>query len=123
MLPRGDFGYYWFHRLSHEVNFLWAAHVVHHQSEDYNLAVALRQSTLQPFFGSIFYWPLALLGFPRLVFLACASFNTIYQFWLHTQAIGTLGPLEAVLVTPSAMSRASVRPQRARVAATRGREE
>ncbi len=96
-----DFGYYWFHRLSHEVNFLWAAHVVHHQSEDYNLAVALRQSTLQPFFGSVFYWPLALLGFPPLLFLACASFNTIYQFWLHTQFIGRLGPLEAVLVTPS----------------------
>jgi sterol desaturase/sphingolipid hydroxylase (fatty acid hydroxylase superfamily) len=96
-----DFGYYWFHRLSHEINFLWAAHVVHHQSEDYNLAVALRQSTLQPFFGSVFYWPLALLGFPPLVFLACSSFNTIYQFWLHTQAIGKLGPLEALLVTPS----------------------
>ncbi len=96
-----DFTYYWFHRLSHEINFLWAAHVVHHQSEDYNLAVALRQSTLQPIFGSFFYWPMALAGFPPLVFLACASFNTIYQFWLHTQAIGRLGPLEAVLVTPS----------------------
>jgi len=54
-----DCAYYWFHRLSHEVNFLWAAHVVHHQSEDFNLAVALRQSTLQPIFGSLFYWPLA----------------------------------------------------------------
>jgi len=96
-----DFGYYWFHRLSHEINFLWAAHVVHHQSEDYNLAVALRQSTLQPFFSSVFYWPLALLGFPPLVFLTCSSFNTLYQFWLHTQTIETLGPLEAVLVTPS----------------------
>jgi sterol desaturase/sphingolipid hydroxylase (fatty acid hydroxylase superfamily) len=96
-----DCTYYWFHRLSHEINFLWAAHVVHHQSEDYNLAVALRQSTLQPVFASFFYWPLALVGFPPLVFLVCASFNTIYQFWLHTQAIRTLGPLEAVLVTPS----------------------
>ena len=96
-----DFAYYWFHRLSHEINFLWAAHVVHHQSEDYNLAVALRQSTLQPFFGSFFYWPLALVGFPPLVFITCSSFNTLYQFWLHTQAIGSLGPLEEVLVTPS----------------------
>jgi len=96
-----DFAYYWFHRLSHEVNFLWAAHVVHHQSEDFNLAVALRQSTLQPIFASVFYWPLALLGFPPLVFLACAAVNTLYQFWLHTQLIGRLGPLEAVLVTPS----------------------
>lgn len=96
-----DFAYYWFHRLSHEVNFLWAAHVVHHQSEDYNLAVALRQSALQPFFSAFFYWTLALLGFPPVMVLACVSFSTIYQFWLHTQAVGTLGPLEAVFVTPS----------------------
>jgi alkylglycerol monooxygenase len=96
-----DCAYYWFHRLSHEINFLWAAHVVHHQSEDYNLSVALRQSTLQPFFGSFFYWPLALIGFPPLVFLTCSAFNTLYQFWLHTQAIGSLGPLEEVFVTPS----------------------
>jgi len=96
-----DCAYYWFHRLSHEINFLWAAHVVHHQSEEYNLAVALRQSTLQPFFSSLFYWPLALIGFPPLVFITCSSFNTLYQFWLHTQAIGTLGPLEEVFVTPS----------------------
>jgi sterol desaturase/sphingolipid hydroxylase (fatty acid hydroxylase superfamily) len=96
-----DCAYYWFHRLSHEINFLWAAHVVHHQSEDYNLSVALRQSTLQPFFGSFFYWPLALIGFPPLIFLTCSAFNTLYQFWLHTQAIGSLGPLEEVFVTPS----------------------
>jgi len=96
-----DFAYYWFHRLSHEINFLWAAHVVHHQSEDYNLAVALRQSALQPFFSSFFYLPLAVAGFPPLVFFACVAVNTIYQFWLHTQMIGRLGPLEAVFVTPS----------------------
>lgn len=96
-----DFAYYWFHRLSHEINFLWAAHVVHHQSEDYNLAVALRQSTLQPFFSSVCYLPLALLGFPPLIFFACSTINTIYQFWLHTQLIERLGPLEAVFVTPS----------------------
>jgi hypothetical protein len=96
-----DCAYYWFHRLSHEINFLWAAHVVHHQSEDYNLAVALRQSTLQPIFGAVFYWPLALVGFSPLVFVTCGSFNTLYQFWLHTQAIGKLGPFEEVFVTPS----------------------
>jgi sterol desaturase/sphingolipid hydroxylase (fatty acid hydroxylase superfamily) len=96
-----DFAYYWFHRMSHEVNFLWAAHVVHHQSEDYNLAVALRQSALQPFFSTFFYLPLAVAGFPPLVFFVCSAVNTIYQFWLHTQLIGRLGPLEAVLVTPS----------------------
>jgi sterol desaturase/sphingolipid hydroxylase (fatty acid hydroxylase superfamily) len=96
-----DLLYYWFHRLSHEINFLWAAHVVHHQSEEYNLTVALRQSALQPFFSAVFYWPLALLGFPPVVFLACASFNTLYQFWIHTRAIGRLGPLESLLMTPS----------------------
>jgi alkylglycerol monooxygenase len=96
-----DFAYYWFHRLSHEVNFLWAAHAVHHQSEDYNLAVALRQSTLQPFFSAVVYLPLAVCGFPPLVFFACSGVNTIYQFWLHTQLVGKLGPLESVLVTPS----------------------
>jgi sterol desaturase/sphingolipid hydroxylase (fatty acid hydroxylase superfamily) len=96
-----DFSYYWFHRLSHEVNFLWAAHVVHHQSEEYNLSVALRQSTLQPFFFAAFYLPLAACGFPPLVFFTCSAINTIYQFWLHTQLVGRLGPLEAVLVTPS----------------------
>jgi sterol desaturase/sphingolipid hydroxylase (fatty acid hydroxylase superfamily) len=96
-----DLAYYWFHRLSHEINFLWAAHLVHHQSEDFNLAVALRQSTLQPVFGSVFYWPLALAGIPPAVFLTCSAFNTLYQFWLHTQTIRSLGPLEEVLVTPS----------------------
>jgi hypothetical protein len=96
-----DLLYYWFHRLSHEINFLWAAHVVHHQSEEYNLTVALRQSALQPFFSNVFYWPLALLGVPPPVFLACVSFNTLYQFWIHTRLLGRLGPLEQLLMTPS----------------------
>jgi sterol desaturase/sphingolipid hydroxylase (fatty acid hydroxylase superfamily) len=96
-----DFLYYWFHRLSHEINAFWAAHVVHHQSEEYNLAVALRQGALQSWFSWVFYLPLALLGFPPLVFLACSSFNTLYQFWIHTRVIGRLGVLEWVLNTPS----------------------
>ena len=96
-----DFLYYWFHRLSHEVNFLWAAHVVHHQSEEYNLAVALRQSALQGFFSAPFYWPLALLGFDPIVFATMAASNTLYQFWIHTRTVGKLGPLEHLLMTPS----------------------
>jgi alkylglycerol monooxygenase len=96
-----DFLYYWFHRLSHEVNALWAAHIVHHQSEEYNLAVALRQGAFQSAFSWAFYLPLALLGFPPLVFLAVSSFNTLYQFWIHTRTIGRLGPLEWVFNTPS----------------------
>ncbi|MFO0726712.1 MAG: sterol desaturase family protein [Myxococcota bacterium] len=96
-----DFFYYWFHRLSHQINFLWAAHVVHHQSDEYNLAVALRQSALQPGFSWVFYLPLAILGFsPTMVFITI-SFNTLYQFWIHTRLIDRLGPLELLLNTPS----------------------
>jgi sterol desaturase/sphingolipid hydroxylase (fatty acid hydroxylase superfamily) len=96
-----DFLYYWFHRWSHETNAGWAAHVVHHQSEEYNLTVALRQGAFQQAFSWVFYLPLALVGFPPLVFLAVSSANTLYQFWIHTRLIGRLGPLEWVLNTPS----------------------
>jgi alkylglycerol monooxygenase len=96
-----DLCYYWFHRLSHQINFLWAAHVVHHQSEEYNLSVALRQSALQPGFSWLFYIPLAVLGVPPLVFFVHVSVNTLYQFWIHTRAIGRMGPLELILNTPS----------------------
>ena len=96
-----DFFYYWFHRMSHEVNAFWAAHVVHHQSEEFNLTVALRQGALQGWFSWVFYLPLALLGIPPLVFLTVNAASTLYQFWIHTRAIGTLGPLEYVLNTPS----------------------
>jgi sterol desaturase/sphingolipid hydroxylase (fatty acid hydroxylase superfamily) len=96
-----DFLYYWFHRKSHEVNAFWAAHVVHHQSEEYNLAVALRQGAFQGAISWIFYLPLAVIGFPPLMFLTVSSIDTLYQFWIHTRAIGRLGPLEWVLSTPS----------------------
>ena len=96
-----DFLYYWFHRASHEVNAFWAAHVVHHQSEEFNLSVALRQGAFQGTFSWIFYLPLAVLGFPPLMFLSVTSVNTLYQFWIHTRVIGRLGPLEWVLNTPS----------------------
>ncbi len=96
-----DFFYYWFHRTSHEVNAVWATHVVHHQSEEFNLTVALRQGAFQGAFSWVFYLPLAILGFPPLMFLTLTSINTLYQFWIHTRAIGNLGPLEWVLNTPS----------------------
>lgn len=96
-----DFFYYWFHRMSHEVNGLWAAHIVHHQSEEYNLTVALRQSWFQGGFSWAFYLPLAFAGFDPLMFLTVSSFNTLYQFWIHTRAIGKLGPLEWIFNTPS----------------------
>lgn len=97
-----DFFYYWFHRLSHEINVLWAMHVVHHQSQDYNLAVALRQSWFQGFAATPIYFPLALIGVPPLVFAGCAAASLLYQFWIHTQTIGRMpGWYEAVMNTPS----------------------
>ena len=97
-----DFLYYWWHRLSHEVNFLWAAHVVHHQSEDYNLAVALRQAVLTSWTALPFYLPLALLGVPTLVFAITHALSTLYQFWIHTQLVGKIrGPIDWVMNLPS----------------------
>ncbi len=96
-----DFCYYWFHRFSHEISILWAAHAVHHQSEDYNLSTALRQTSTGFLFGWIFYLPLFVVGFPLEVLLAVNAVNLIYQFWVHTQLVRRLGPLEAVLMTPS----------------------
>jgi alkylglycerol monooxygenase len=96
-----DLAYYWWHRLSHEVNVLWAAHVVHHQSEDYNLAVALRQAVATSFTSLPFYLPLAFLGVPPVVYATVSAFSTLYQFWIHTELVGKLGPLELVLNTPS----------------------
>ena len=96
-----DFCYYWFHRFSHEISILWAAHAVHHQSEEYNLSTALRQTSTGFLFGWIFYLPLFAIGFPLAVLVTVNAINLIYQFWVHTRLIGRLGPLEAVLMTPS----------------------
>ncbi len=97
-----DVAYYWWHRLSHRVNFLWAVHAVHHQSEDFNLAVALRQAIASPLTSFPFYLPMAVLGVPTLVYAAVVAFSTLYQFWIHTELVGRLGPAELVLNTPSA---------------------
>jgi len=97
----GDLGYYWWHRLSHEVNVLWAVHVVHHQSEDYNLAVALRQAVLSPVTVMPFYLPLAVLGVPLLPFFIVNALSTLYQFWIHTELVDRMGVLERVINTPS----------------------
>ncbi len=96
-----DFCYYWFHRFSHEISILWAAHAVHHQSEDYNLSTALRQTSTGFLFGWIFYLPLFLIGFPLEVLIAVNAISLIYQFWVHTQVVRRLGVLDFVLVTPS----------------------
>ena len=95
------FCYYWQHRLSHERTLLWASHVVHHQSEDYNLGTALRQTSTSFLFAWIFYVPMFLLGVPFDVFVTIAAVNLVYQFWVHTEHVGKLGFLETFLVTPS----------------------
>ena len=97
-----DFLYYWWHRLSHIVNLLWAVHAVHHQSEDFNFAVALRQPALEALTIIPFHLPLALLGVPPWIYAACYAIDLIYQFWIHTELPGRLGFLERVLNTPSA---------------------
>jgi alkylglycerol monooxygenase len=96
-----DFAYYWMHRYSHEVNLLWAGHVVHHSSEEYNLTVALRQSSLHGLMSWLFYMPLAFLGVPVTMWVVCHALNLVYQFWVHTRAVDRLGALELVLNTPS----------------------
>jgi sterol desaturase/sphingolipid hydroxylase (fatty acid hydroxylase superfamily) len=96
-----DLAYYAYHRASHRINFFWASHVVHHQSEEYNLTTALRQSWFTSLTSWLFYAPLALVGVSPAVFVICLTLNTLYQFWIHTRIIGKLGPLEAILNTPS----------------------
>ncbi|MCI0518209.1 MAG: sterol desaturase family protein [Woeseiaceae bacterium] len=96
-----DFCYYWSHRCGHEISILWASHAVHHQSEDYNLSTALRQTSTGFLFNWIFYLPLFLVGFPPEVLITVNSLNLIYQFWVHTQHIGKLGVLDRIFVTPS----------------------
>lgn len=97
-----DHFYYWFHRLAHEISVLWGSHIVHHQSEEYNLTVALRQAWLQGAFSWVFYLPLAVLGFDPAMFIVVGSFQTLYQFWIHTRAIDKLpAPIEYIFNTPS----------------------
>jgi alkylglycerol monooxygenase len=96
-----DFLYYWFHRASHRVMLLWAAHAPHHSSEDFNFAVALRQGPLQPLVSQLFYLPLAVVGVPYPLFVTMATVSLLYQFFIHTEQVRTLGPLELVLNTPA----------------------
>lgn len=96
-----DFFYYWWHRLSHEVNFLWAIHVVHHQSEEYNLSVALRQAWFSGLSIWPFYAPLSLLGVSPTILMTSEAISVLYQFWIHTRTVGKLGILEWIINTPS----------------------
>ena len=96
-----DFFYYWNHRAGHEVNLLWAAHVAHHNSEEYNLSTALRQSSSSFLYNWIFYLPMALLGIPVKVFVVAGLIDLLYQFWVHTQLIPKMGWWDRVFIMPS----------------------
>jgi sterol desaturase/sphingolipid hydroxylase (fatty acid hydroxylase superfamily) len=98
-----DFTYYWFHRISHESRFWWAAHVNHHSSQEYNLSTALRQSWTGIIVGTWTPWiPLAILGFPPEMILAQQGFNLFYQFWIHTEVVHRMPAwFEYLFNTPS----------------------
>ena len=97
-----DFCYYWFHRASHRVRWMWAAHVVHHSSENMNFSTAFRQSLMYPFAGMWVFWlPLVILGFDPNWVVFVVLLNLGLQFFVHTQAVRKLGPLEWLFNTPS----------------------
>ncbi len=96
-----DFCYYWQHRMGHTVGLFWASHVVHHQSEEFNLTTALRQPGTGALVNWIFYVPMALAGVPLGVFLMVGVAQLFYQFWPHTRHIGRLGFLDRWVQTPS----------------------
>ena len=97
-----DYASYWNHRLNHSINVFWNRHIVHHSSEEFNLACALRQSVSALLgFGALFLLPAALLGIPHKVITVLAPLHLFGQFWYHTKHIGKLGWLEYIFVTPS----------------------
>ncbi|WP_136443219.1 sterol desaturase family protein [Pacificoceanicola onchidii] len=98
-----DLRYYWVHRFGHRIRWVWASHVNHHSSQHYNLSTALRQTWTYTFtFMMVVRAPLILLGFHPAMVLFCGGLNLIYQFWIHTEAIGKMPKwFEAVMNTPS----------------------
>lgn len=96
-----DFVYYWNHRFMHETRFMWAIHVVHHSSEKYNLSTALRQTWADSLGLFVPYGLLSLLGVRPELIETSRQINLIYQYWIHTDAIRSIGPLEEVLNTAS----------------------
>jgi len=101
LLLTTDLIWYWYHRLGHEINFLWAAHIVHHQSEEFNLTAAARITTLQAIFRNVFWCILPLLGFHPNMIIVILLAHGAYSFFTHTQLIGRIGWLEHIFITPS----------------------
>jgi sterol desaturase/sphingolipid hydroxylase (fatty acid hydroxylase superfamily) len=102
-----DFTYYWFHRTSHECRLFWASHVIHHSSQRFNLGTALRQTWTGSFMSFIFWLWLPLAGFEPVMVMTMQAISLLYQFWVHTELIRTMGPLEWVDEYAFASSRAS----------------
>jgi sterol desaturase/sphingolipid hydroxylase (fatty acid hydroxylase superfamily) len=97
-----DCAYYWFHRIAHERRWFWASHVIHHTSQHYNLTTALRQTWTGALGLSFIFWlPLVLIGFPPAMVLMFSAISLVYQFWIHTETIDRMGPLEWMMNTPS----------------------
>ena len=98
-----DITYYWFHRNSHNIRYFWASHVVHHSSQKYNLSTALRQTWTGNFSGSFVFWLwLPLVGFHPVMVMTMQAISLIYQFWIHTEAVGKLPRwIEFIFNTPS----------------------
>lgn len=97
-----DCAYYWYHRIGHERRFFWAGHIAHHTSRHFNLSTALRQTwTNLPAVSFLFWMPLAFIGIPPPMIAFFQGLSLAYQFWIHTEAIGTMGPFEWIFNTPS----------------------
>jgi sterol desaturase/sphingolipid hydroxylase (fatty acid hydroxylase superfamily) len=96
-----DFCYYWLHRLGHESAVFWASHVVHHQSQCYNLSTALRQTSSGALLGWIFFIPMAVAGVPPEMFAVAAVVDLLYQYWIHTELVGKLGWFDRWFASPS----------------------
>ncbi len=96
-----DFTWYWYHRLAHEINVFWAAHIVHHQSEDFNYTVSARITVFQAFIRTGFWAILPIIGFPAEMIISVLLVHGLYPFFIHTRLVGNLGILEYIFVTPS----------------------
>lgn len=96
-----DFLFYWFHRLGHEINILWAAHNTHHSSIEYNFTIGARNNILHVFYRFLFWTPLCLAGFHPVLVMTIDSLCTVFQFFQHTEKVGKLKFLDYIICTPS----------------------
>lgn len=94
-----DFSYYWFHRQNHNIRFLWAAHVVHHSSNNFNLGTAVRNGWFTVLYKPFFYMWIPALGFPPEMLVVCLGIEALWQFQLHTVYVPKLGFIEKIMNT------------------------